>query len=114
VRPRRSIKRVSNPNAIFLKSESASFEPNFEFVLIDPKSTHFHNFLAWAVARSSQEGLNAQNQLAQAEWLDQIVVGSKLQTFNPLAGFTSGGQDEDRKGGGVGDVWRGWLNGNDP
>ena len=61
------------------------------------ESTHFQNFRVWARARTPQQGLNAQNQLAHAEWLDQIVVGSKLQTFNPLAGFTSGGKDEDRK-----------------
>lgn len=40
------------------------------------KSTHFQNFRVWARARTPQQG---------------------LQTFNPLAGFTSGGKDEDRK-----------------
>jgi hypothetical protein len=95
--PRRSIRRVSSRNSVVVKSSRRPSSRISNLLLSTPKSTHFQNFRVWPRARTPQQGVNAQNQLAHAEWLDQIVVGSKLQTFNPLAGFTSGGKDEDRK-----------------
>ena len=79
------------------ESNAAPIDSNFKFALIDPEEHPLPELPGVGRARTPQQGLNAQNQLAHAEWLDQIVVGSKLQTFNPLAGFTSGGKDEDRK-----------------
>jgi len=54
----------------------------------------------WSVSAAVKP--DAQNELARTEGFGHVIVGPNLQTVNPLAGFTSGRQDDNGKRRGVG------------
>src|SRR5437764_15183572 len=47
-------------------------------------------------AHTSQLGFDSGDQLAWAEWLDHVVVGTNAQAANPVRFFTPCSQQDDR------------------
>ena len=46
--------------------------------------------------RAAKERAQPSEQLAQREWLDDVVVGSRVETGDAIGHFVSRGQHEDR------------------